>query len=69
MQAHGAHQARHRAASDFHALPLQLQPNLAYAIDLEILCKHPSYRDLQGQVAPSPLESFEGSARLAKVAL
>ena len=41
-QAHLAHQARHRAASDGGAFTAELPPDLAHAVDAEIRVKDPS---------------------------
>ena len=40
LQAHASHQPRHGAAGHVLALPPQLPPDLAHAIDLEVLLEH-----------------------------
>jgi len=39
------------AAGDVEALPLQLPPDRAHAIDLEVLIEHPAYLNLQADIA------------------
>ena len=40
LQAHGPHQARHRAAGDPDPLPGELPPDLAHAVDAEVRLEH-----------------------------
>src|SRR5271155_3273773 len=46
-KAHAPHQSRHRAASCGEAFPPQLTPDLAHAIDAEVLLEHAPDLDLQ----------------------
>ena len=50
-KAHGSHQPRHRAAGDRNALAGELPPDLAHAIDPEVLLEHPSDLGFQGLIA------------------
>jgi len=54
LKAHPAHQPRHGAASDVEAFPPQLPPDLAHAVDAEVLLEHASHFDLQGFIALGP---------------
>ena len=54
LQAHGSHQPRHRAAGNLDALALQLPPDLAHAIDPEVLLEHAPNLGLQGGVPLRP---------------
>ena len=54
-KAHAPHQSRHRAASWGEAFPPQLTPDLAHAIDAEVLLEHASDLDFQIRVAADPL--------------
>ena len=65
MKAHVPHQPGDRAARDREAFPPQLPPDLAHAIDAEVLIEHPPDLDFQIRVAADPLGRREGSARLA----
>jgi len=51
LQAHCPHKPSNSATGDVEALPLQLLPDLANAIDLEVLIKYPAYLDLQADIA------------------
>ena len=51
LQAHGPHQARHRAAGDPDPLPAELPPDLPDAIDAEVRLKDPPDLDHQRRVA------------------
>jgi hypothetical protein len=51
LQAHGSHQARHRAAGDRDLLPVELAPDLAHAIDAEVRLEHAPDLGLQGRIA------------------
>ena len=51
LQPHHPHKPSDSAAGDVEALPLQLPPDLAHAIDLEVLIEHPAYLDLQADIA------------------
>src|SRR3954447_23443018 len=51
LQAHGPHQARHRAAGDPDSLPAELAPDLADAVDAEVLREDAPDLDGQGRVA------------------
>jgi hypothetical protein len=53
-QAHPPHQARHRAAGDGDALPAELPPDLAHAIDAEVGRVHPPDLIAEGGIAPAP---------------
>src|SRR5690606_7934895 len=50
---HCPHKPSDCAAGDVVTLPLQLSPDLAHAIDLEVLVEHPAYLDHHGNVASS----------------
>jgi hypothetical protein len=51
LQAHGSHQARHGAAGDCDPLSAELPPDLAHAIDPEVLLEHAPDLGFQGLVA------------------
>lgn len=51
LQPHCPHKPSNSAAGGVKALPLQLPPDLAHAIDLEVLIEHPTYLDLQADIA------------------
>lgn len=51
LQPHCPHKPSDCAAGDVVTLPQQLSPDLAHAIDLEVLVEHPAYLDLHGNVA------------------
>ena len=53
-KAHGPHQARHRAAGDIEALALQLPPDLANAVDAEVLLEDASDLDPSAPRPASP---------------
>ena len=55
MKAHVPHQPGDRAARDREAFPPQLPPDLAHAIDAEVLIEHPPDLDFKIRVAPDPL--------------
>src|SRR5215213_804847 len=52
LQAHGPHQPRHRAARHPDPLPAELSPDLADAIDPEVLLIHPPDLDHQRCIPP-----------------
>src|SRR5262249_40601931 len=54
LQAHRPHQARHGAAGDRDPFAAELSPDLADAIDLEVLLVYPPYLDLQRGIAVKP---------------
>src|SRR4051794_32270272 len=54
LQAHPAHQARHGAAGHRNPFSEKLPPDLADAIDLEVLLVHPLNFGPQGDIAPGP---------------
>jgi len=54
------------AASGAEAFPPQLPPDLAHAIDAEVLLEHAPDLDLQISVSADPVGQTEGSARLAR---
>jgi len=60
LQAHAAHQARHRASRDALALPLQLPPHFAHSIDLEVVVEHAP--DFPAPNAPNASRSRFGIA-------
>jgi len=51
VQPNASHKPSDGAAGDVVTLPLQLSPDLAHAIDMEVLVEHPAYLDLHGDVA------------------
>jgi hypothetical protein len=53
-QAHLAHQPRDRTAGDGHALPHHLPPDLAHAVDREVLGEHARDLGLEGRILPCP---------------
>src|ERR687885_1197899 len=55
FQAHGPHEACDRAAGDLEALALQLPPDLAHAIDPEVLVEHALDLALEHLVSFGPL--------------
>ena len=54
LQSHGFHQAGDGAARHILALPLQLPPDLARPVDMEVLLEHPAHLALQHAVKPRP---------------
>src|SRR6185437_4904278 len=54
LQAKGSHQPCHRAASNIVAFALQLPPDLAHAVDAEVLLEHPPNLRLQGVIPSRP---------------
>src|SRR3954463_7837041 len=52
LQAHGPHQARHRAAGDPDPLPAELSPDLADAVDAEVRLIHAPDLDHQCCIPP-----------------
>ncbi len=54
LQTHGLHQARHCALGNRVAFAQQLAPDLAHAIDAEVLLEHPRYLRHQRGIAPGP---------------
>ena len=66
LQTHVPHQPRDRAAGDIEAFALELPPDLAHAVDVEVLLEHAPDLDLQGGVPPARGPTrLAGSARLA----
>ena len=51
LQSHFLHQARHRAAGHVVPFPQQLPPDLAHAVDLEVLIENPFDLDAEHGVA------------------
>jgi hypothetical protein len=51
LKVHGPHEPSDGAPGDIDALPLQLPPDLAHAIDPEVLLEDTAYLDLQGNIA------------------
>src|SRR5437868_1980523 len=51
---HPPHQARHGAAGDRDPFTVELPPDLADAIDAEVLLVHPSDLDIQSGIALKP---------------
>jgi hypothetical protein len=58
VQTRASHQARHGAASELAPFSLHLPPDLAHAIDLEVLVKNPLNLRQQGGIAPRPDREF-----------
>ena len=52
LQTHAPHQARDRAAGHRGPLPAELPPDLAHAVDPEVLIEHASDLDRQSRVPP-----------------
>src|SRR3954453_17386529 len=52
LQTHVPHQSRHRATGNIEAFALELPPDLAHAIDPEVLIEHAPNLDLQRSVLP-----------------
>ena len=55
-QAHLADQPRDRTASAGHARPYHLPPDLAHAVDCEVLGEHACDLGLQGPIVPCPCQ-------------
>ena len=53
-QTHLAHQPSDRTAGDGHALPHHLSPDLAHAVDREVLGEHAGDLRLEGRILPCP---------------
>ncbi|SMP06296.1 hypothetical protein SAMN06265374_0774 [Roseibium denhamense] len=51
LKPHRPHEPGHGAAGNIEALPLQLPPDLAHAIDSEVLLEDAAYLYLQGDIA------------------
>ena len=68
-KAHVPHQPGHRTARDGEALPPQLPPDLAHAIDAEVLLEDASDLDFQIRVAADPLGQAGGIGALAGVGM
>ena len=62
LQTHPSHQSRHRATGNIEAFALELSPDLAHAIDLEVLIEHAPNLDLQGGVLPGSRRPLGGIA-------
>ena len=60
LKADRPHQARHGAAGDLEALPPQLPPDLAHAIDLEVLGEDAADLGLQGRIPLRPRRQLGG---------
>jgi hypothetical protein len=58
VQTRAAHQARHGAASELASFSLHLPPDLAHAIDLEVLVENPFDLRQQGGIAPRSDREF-----------
>jgi len=52
LQTHVPHQSRHRATGNIEAFALELAPDLAHAVDGEVLIKDPPNLDLERGVLP-----------------
>ena len=65
LQAHVPHQPRHRAAGDLDALPPELPPDLAHAVDAEVLIEDAPDLDLQRGIPPGAGRQLGGIARRA----
>lgn len=52
LKAHHSHEPGDGAASDIEAFSLQLSPDFAHAIDLEVRVEYPAYLDLHGNIMP-----------------
>ncbi|MGY3463226.1 hypothetical protein ACVW0I_000097 [Bradyrhizobium sp. LM6.11] len=52
LQTHVPHQSRHRATGNIEAFSLELPPDLAHAIDPEVLIEHAPNLDLQRGILP-----------------
>ncbi len=50
LNPHCSHKPRDGAAGDVVTFSLQLPPDLAHAIDLEVLVEHPAYLDFHGNI-------------------
>ena len=67
LEAHLPHQPLHGAACDGEPFPPQLPPDLAHAVDGEVLRKDAGDLGLQLQVAPGPCRQLGGIAPLGYV--
>ena len=67
LQSHVLHQPGDRAARYILALPLQLPPDLARPVDMEILLEHPANFALQRDIAPRPRRQFTRVGPLGRV--
>lgn len=65
LQAYRSHKPGDSATGGVEALPLQLPPDLTHAIDLEVLIEHPSYLDLQTDIAAGANRQAVHTKRLA----
>lgn len=52
LKTHLPHQSRHGATGNIEAFPLELPPDLAHAVDGEVLVEHAPNLDLQGSIQP-----------------
>ena len=62
LQTHLPHQSRHRATGNIEAFALELPPDLAHAIDPEVLIEHAPNLDLQRGILPGPRRQLGGIA-------
>jgi hypothetical protein len=58
LQTDIAHQSRHRAAGDIEAFAVELSPDFADAVDLEVLIEDAPNLDLQGGIPPGACRQF-----------
>jgi len=65
LQTYLVHQVEDGTTRDLKAFPLQLPPDLARAIDLEVLIEHAPDLDLQRDVALARAGRLVGSLRFA----
>ena len=65
--AQSPHQTRHRASGDIEALPLHLPPDLADAVDTEVLFEDAPNFTLQGGVAADACREPAGICALGEV--
>lgn len=69
LQAHLPRQSRDRASGDVEALALELPPDLAHAVDGEVLLEHASDLALQGYILPGPRRQSGGIAPLGDMSV
>jgi len=62
LQTHGPHQPLDRATRHAFSLPQQLPPNLAHAINLEIVVEDAPDFLAQNRIAPRPRRALRGIA-------
>src|SRR5258707_6072263 len=69
LQTHVPHQSRHRATGNIEALALELSPDLAHAIDPEILIEDAPNLDLQRGILPGAGRQLGGIAPFGHMAM